>query len=81
MGSWGETGSIIKDEGPGLWAARTGLLVQAHSSKFRLSTHGIIHEKTAPYSPEMNGKIERKNRRLIELVVVILSSSGVASHW
>ena len=45
------------------------------------NTHGIIHDKTAPYSPEMNGKAERKNRTLTESVVAILLNSGAASHW
>ncbi|CAJ2678824.1 unnamed protein product [Trifolium pratense] len=43
--------------------------------------HGIIHETTAPYSPEMNGKAERKNRTLTELVVAIMLNSGAAAHW
>ena len=44
-------------------------------------TLGIIHEVTAPYSPEMNGKAERKNRTLFELVVATLLNSGAASYW
>ena len=53
------------------------------SSMFRefYNSHGIIHETTAPYSPEMNGKAERKNRTLTESVVAILLNSGAASHW
>lgn len=43
--------------------------------------HWIVHEITAPYSPEMNGKADRKNITLIELVVAITLNSGVASHW
>ena len=43
--------------------------------------HGIVHEMTAPYSFEMNGKAERKNITLIELVVAIILNFGVASHW
>jgi transposase InsO family protein len=42
--------------------------------------HGIIHETTAPYSPKMNGKAERKNRTLTELVVAIMLNSSVAPH-
>ncbi|KAL0545202.1 hypothetical protein IC582_020351 [Cucumis melo] len=42
---------------------------------------GIIHETTAPYSPEMNGKAERMNRTLTELVVAILLESGAAPSW
>ncbi|MFS7953942.1 putative RNA-directed DNA polymerase [Helianthus anomalus] len=29
---------------------------------------GIIHHTTAPYSPEQNGVVERKNRTLNEMV-------------
>ncbi|CAJ2634277.1 unnamed protein product [Trifolium pratense] len=43
--------------------------------------HGIIHETTAPYSPEMNGKAERKNRTLTELVVAIMLNYDAAKHW
>lgn len=43
--------------------------------------HRIIHEKIAPYSPEMNGKVERKNKTLTKPVVVITLSFCVAYHW
>ena len=43
--------------------------------------HGIVHERTTPYSPEMNGKAKRKNMTFTELVVAILLNSGVAKHW
>ena len=43
--------------------------------------HGIVHETTAPYYLAMNGKAERKNRTLTELVVVIMMKSGAAPHW
>ena len=45
------------------------------------NSHGIIHERTAPYSPEINSKSERKNRTLTELAVSILLNSGASSHW
>lgn len=41
--------------------------------------YGIVHETTAPYSLEMNGKAERKNRTLTELVAIMLNF-GVAPH-
>lgn len=40
----------------------------------------ILYETTTPYFLEINGKVERKNRTLIELVVAITLNSGVASH-
>ena len=44
-------------------------------------SHGIIHEKSAPYFPKMNGKVERKKRILYELVVATLLNSGTSSEW
>jgi len=42
--------------------------------------HKIIHEITATYFLEMNGKAERKYRTFIELVVAIMPNSNTASH-
>ncbi|GJR25085.1 zinc finger, CCHC-type containing protein [Tanacetum coccineum] len=38
---------------------------------------GIIHEMTAPYTPQQNGIYERKNRVLKEMVNSMLSYSGL----
>ena len=34
-----------------------------------------------PYSPKMNGKVERKNKTLTKLVVAILLELGAAPSW
>ena len=36
--------------------------------------HGIIHERTPPYSPQLNGVAERKNRTLTDLVNAMLDT-------
>ena len=42
--------------------------------------HGIIHEVTAPYSPQSNGVAERKNRTLMDMVNSMLISLGVPEN-
>ena len=43
--------------------------------------HGIIHERTPPYSPESNGVAERKNRMLTDLVNAMLDTAGLSKAW
>jgi transposase InsO family protein len=38
---------------------------------------GIVHEKTAPYSPEQNGAAERLNRTLLQSARAMLNDSGM----
>ncbi|GKB44919.1 zinc finger, CCHC-type containing protein [Tanacetum coccineum] len=42
---------------------------------------GIIHETTAPYTPQQNGVSERKNRALKEMVNSMLSYSGLSEGF
>jgi transposase InsO family protein len=43
--------------------------------------HGIIHERTPPYSPESNGIAERKNHTLTDLVTAMLDTLGLPKAW
>ena len=50
------------------------------SNEFNLfcEEHGIVHERTPPYSPESNGVAERKNRTLTEMVNAMLDTAGMS---
>ena len=44
--------------------------------------NGIIHQTTAPYSPQQNGIAERKNRTLKDMINAMLLTSGLpTSLW
>jgi transposase InsO family protein len=43
--------------------------------------HGIIHERTPPYSPESSGIAERKNRTVTDLVDAMLETVGLSKEW
>jgi hypothetical protein len=43
--------------------------------------HGIIHERTPPYSPESNEIAERKNHTLTDLVNAMLDTCGLSKAW
>nr|GEV86225.1 zinc finger, CCHC-type [Tanacetum cinerariifolium] len=45
------------------------------SKKFHVR---VIHESTAPYTPQQNGVTERKNKALKEMVNAMLSYSGLS---
>jgi hypothetical protein len=44
------------------------------------SKHGIVHQTTAPYSPQQNGVAERKNRTLKEMMNAMLISFGLPQN-
>ena len=44
------------------------------------SQHGIIHQNTAPYSPQQNGVAECKNKTLKEMMNALLLSSGLPQN-
>ncbi|KAJ9512603.1 hypothetical protein QJQ45_018898 [Haematococcus lacustris] len=45
-----------------------------------LRAEGVIHQQTAPYSPEMNGSAERINRTLEECVRAMTQAAGTPKH-
>ena len=53
------------------------------SNEFNLfcEEHGIVHERTPPYSPESNGVAERKNRTVTEMVNAMLDATGMSWEW
>jgi transposase InsO family protein len=53
------------------------------SNEFNLfcAEHGVIHERTPPYSPQLNEVAERKNRTLTDLVNFILYIVGLSKAW
>jgi transposase InsO family protein len=43
--------------------------------------HGILHQTTAPYTPQQNGKAERLNRTLMEKARSMLQGASLPPHY
>jgi hypothetical protein len=63
-----------------LRSVRRGEYFSKEFSEF-CAVHGIIHEKTPPYSPQSNGIAERKNRTLTDLVNAMLEIASLSKKW
>jgi len=48
-----------------------------HSLRSYFESKGVLHQTTAPYTPEQNGAAERLNRTLMERVRAMLLSAGL----
>ncbi|CAL2227963.1 unnamed protein product [Prunus armeniaca] len=46
-----------------------------------LGSKGILHHKSCPYTPEQNGRTERKHRHLVEIVVTLLTIAALPSKY
>jgi len=49
--------------------------------QFFLQSHGIISQRSCPFTPQQNGVAERKNRHLLDVVRTLLLESCVPSHF
>lgn len=46
-----------------------------------LSSKGIVHHKSCPYTPEQNGRAERKHRHLVETAITLLTTAALPSKY
>lgn len=45
------------------------------------AAHSIIHETSAPYTPQQNGLAERMNRTLVEMARFMIYHMEVEREW
>lgn len=43
--------------------------------------HGILHNFSAPRTPQQNGVVERKNRSLVELARTMISDANLPKYF
>ncbi|CAL2254016.1 unnamed protein product [Prunus armeniaca] len=49
----------------------------SHQFQDFLSTHGIVHQVSCPYTPQQNGLAERKNRHFVETAITLLTEASM----
>lgn len=54
-----------------------GTEIVQHQCKNLFASKGIVHQKSAPYTPQQNGRVERKHRHLLETARAIRIHSGL----
>ena len=42
--------------------------------------HGVIHQRTAPYTPQQNGLVERKNRTLTKMINSMMINANTPKY-
>ena len=52
-----------------------------HETSVLLQKLGILHQKTCPYTPQQNGKVERKHRHLLEVARSLMIQSNLPSKF
>ena len=57
-----------------------GLEYVNKSMRTHLQSLGIIHERTAPYTPEQNGRAERVNRTIVECARTLLHAKNFPGY-
>lgn len=45
-----------------------------------LNKHGILHQRSTPYTPQQNGKVERKHIHLLQLVRSLMLQAALPKH-
>lgn len=51
-----------------------------HNCQKLFSSLGIVHQRTIPYSPQQNGKVERKHLHFLQIARALLSQANLPIH-
>ncbi|GAU30874.1 hypothetical protein TSUD_15600 [Trifolium subterraneum] len=75
--------SLITEDEKWLWHYRTDGGGEYNSNEFKTfcEEKGIIHEFTAPYTPQHNGLAERRNRTFLNMARCMLKGKGLPKNF
>ena len=73
LAGYGRYPSVLRSDGGGEYIS--------NSLNDYMKCRGIVHQTTAPYSPQQNGVAERKNRSIIEMARCLIMDAGLAKKY